>query len=301
MRCLLAMLSRGINTTAEILDEAIKSAYTATVVGLVLFALAYAKVLSVTIAFALGLAWLVAVFGIARYSRVRALQAKGRIAIALLSATAFGIGFSLLGIWIINQTKNASYSYPDIGVTRYGNERAMLQLHVGKYNPAMTGSGWPLSVETLYDIDIYVQEYVFSGSNKQRLCGIAKDSYVKWNTDISMHEPRQLGTVRLSDSLPCSFLEIQASTSKGQWTIHLLLQRTSDGIDIEKSVIGNLVADNGLTENMKITTLLRHDKLGEAIVGVEKFRDLNEVLGQYKFAPTKFPESCESALSRWGL
>ena len=96
------------STPPEIVEDIVRSPHLPLVGALLLFLLAYAKVVSVTVAIALALAWCISVFGIARSGRVKSLSRKLRLLVSMGSAVLLGAGFIGFGHWALAQYESQS-------------------------------------------------------------------------------------------------------------------------------------------------------------------------------------------------
>src|SRR5450759_4042996 len=109
LRPILPHLRSTARTTPEIIEDIVRSPHLQLIGALVLFVLAFVKVVSVTVAIALALAWWISVFGIARSSRVNGLTWRLRLVVKMGSAVLLGAAFIAFGRWSLEQYHQSQF------------------------------------------------------------------------------------------------------------------------------------------------------------------------------------------------
>jgi len=87
----------------EIVDDILHSPLFQIVLGCVLFVLAFVKAVSMTVAIAVAIAWIVTVYGVARWRRIKNCSPMTRLAITIGCAVVLFFPAMLFGRWAIKQ------------------------------------------------------------------------------------------------------------------------------------------------------------------------------------------------------
>lgn len=107
---LLPKLKRTTANIPETIDDVLHSPLFQIVLALILFVLAYIRAVSVAVAITIAAAWLVTVYGIARYRPIKELPLKARLVLTIVCAIILFFAALLFDRWALSQASSLSLS-----------------------------------------------------------------------------------------------------------------------------------------------------------------------------------------------